>query len=167
MIRPVASPGASGGTLADTELATAAHGQPESAPNPTIIGAVSSGNIAAERDSVKATLERGIAENPTATWVTEPRSTMIRDLLLQLGVQPVVLHLQDEWKIEGGGDYRRTMRDGDLLRMCDPLLVFHKATGSSPWRSLAEAKPFASAKRRIHENLHLIELGKPAKKKAK
>lgn len=129
----------------------------------TTIGVVCSGDVAVYRDDVKQALERGIAERPDAEWLclTPKSDRLTHDLLVQLGVKPEVLELDSRFKIEGGGDYRRAWRDGELLRRSDELIVFHKRAGHSPWR---EKKKWGEANG-IYKHLFVIDLGPERVKK--
>jgi hypothetical protein len=126
-------------------------------PSNKVIGVVCSGDLAVHRDQVKTTLERGKAQRSDAVWVCfESKSDrMTRDLMLSLDMDPVVLPLNDEWRSrheEHGYDLRRTWRDLELLHCCDEVIVFHKRTGSSPWRERASDARYAG-------KLFVVELG--------
>jgi hypothetical protein len=130
---------------------------PGASPSNKVIGVVCSGDVAVHRDQVKSTLERGKAQRPDAVWVCfESKSDrMTRDLMLSLDMDPVVLPLNDGWRSrheEHGYDLRRTWRDLELLHCCDEVIVFHKRTGSSPWRERASDARYAG-------KLFVVELG--------
>lgn len=132
-----------------------------------VIGVVCSGDVAVHRDQVKNAIERGLAQRPDAVWVCcEAKSDrMTLDVMRSLDIDPVVLSMNDHWKGEGY-DVRRVVRDSELLHLCDELIVFHKRTGSSPWR---ERKKWAdSLGGKVHTGLFVVELGpEPAKRARK
>ena len=125
-------------------------------PSNKVVGVVCSGNVAAHRDQVKSALKRGKAQRPDAVWVCfEAKSDrMTRDVMLSLGMEPVVLPLNDEWRSkheEHGYDLRRIWRDMELLHCCDEVIVFHKREGNSPWRERAASG--------LYDGLFVVELG--------
>jgi hypothetical protein len=132
-------------------------------PSNKVIGVVCSGDLAVHRDQVKTTLERGKEQRPGAVWVCfESKSDrMTRDLMLSLDMDPVVLPLNEEWRSrheEHGYDLRRTWRDLELLHCCDEVIVFHRASSSSPWRSRGDSGTYRG-------RLFLVEMGKAATRK--
>lgn len=131
-----------------------------------MIGVVCSGALGAYRDEIKGFIEKGIAQRPNAVWVClEPKSDRLtRDILLAANIRPVVLPLIGK---KGEVDGRRAWRDGEMLSLCDELVVFISRTSSSPWRDRATAKPHERSKCRIHENLFLVELGATPKPKGR
>lgn len=132
-------------------------------PHPkNVIGVICSGNVAAYRDEVKRTIERGLAAHPEAVWVcVEAKSDrMTYDLLRSLGVDPVVLPLNPLWKI-GRYDGRRLMRDREILRLCDEVIVFHKRAGHSPWRDWKKW----GAQYDLYGHLYIVDLGPESKGK--
>lgn len=137
--------------------------------NNKVIGVICSGDVAVYRDQVKTALERGLEQRPDAVWVcVEPKSDrMTHDVMLSLGLDPVVLPMIDAWRTkddEYGYDLRRQWRDTEML-LCDELIIFHKRTGSSPWR---ERKKWSDGNCGVHRNLFVVELGpEPAKRRAK
>lgn len=73
---------------------------------------------------------------------------------------------EDDWQPETVLDYdlRRQWRDAEMM-LCDELIVFHKRTGSSPWR---DRKKWSDNNAGVHSNLFVVELGpEPVKKRAK
>lgn len=156
------------GLAQDVELRGASGVQIENRPDVSpnkVIGVVTSGEgIAVYRDEVKTALERGIAARPDAVWVClEPKSDrMTHDVMVSLGIDPVVLPMIDAWKRkhdEHGYDLRRTWRDNEMLHCCDELIVFHKRTSSSPWRERAASGLHAG-------KLFVVELGPAPKARA-
>lgn len=132
-----------------------------------VIGVITSGDgIAVYRDEVKTAIERGIAQRTDAVWVClEPKSDrMTHDVMVSLGIDPVVLPMIDAWKRkhdEHGYDLRRIWRDNEMLHCCDELIVFHKRTSSSPWRDRAASGLYEG-------RLFVVELGpEPIKKRGK
>lgn len=152
-----------------------------------VVGVVCSGDVAVYRDQVKATIERGKTERPNAVWVCfEPKSDrMTHDVMVSLNIEPVVLPLNDAWRRKTrpktttdvmtsetpprlafqvievevpGYDHRRGARDSEMLRLCDELVIFHKRTGSSPWRVRAESDLY-------RDRLFVVELGEAPKPK--
>lgn len=145
----------------DTSPCKVSTGQ-DSPPANKVIGVVCSGDIAVHRDKVKLALERGKAQRPDAVWVCfEAKSDRItHDLMLSLGLEPVVLPMTDTWRVrhqEHGYDLRRLWRDNELLQLCDELVVFHKRAGNSPWREKAKSGLWDG-------RLFLVELGDEPKK---
>lgn len=136
--------------------------------NNKVIGVVCSGQLAAHREEIKGFIEKGIAQRPGGVWVCIERKSdaLTRDILISLGVEPVVLPLLSFWKGEEN-DSRRVWRDGELLSLCDEVVVFLARTSNGPWRERAQAKPSERSQRRIHENLFLVELGAAPKRKGK
>ena len=140
----------------------------DGAPN-KVIGVICSGDVAVHRDEVKSALERGLAQRPDAVWVCiEPKSDrMTHDVMLSLDIDPVVLPLCPAWQAkddEHGYDMRRQWRDGEMLHLCDELIVFHKRTGNSPWR---DRKKWGEANGGLNANLFVVELGTAPKAKAR
>lgn len=143
---------------------------PVTAPSNKVIGVVCSGDLVVERDTVKETIRRGAEQRPDAVWVCiEPKSDrMTFDVMRSLDIDPVVLPMNPHWKGESNHwgrsfDERRTMRDCELLALCDELIVFHKRTGNSPWR---DRKKWGTANG-VYENLFVVELGPEPNKRAR
>lgn len=171
------------GLTQDVEIATVSKPSGEivaqaCSPEIKVIGVICSGDLSVHRDIVKQALQRGIEQRPDAVWVCiEPKSDrMTHDLMISLGIEPVILPLNDEWRrrpSEGevggspsavdlslqGYDFRRVWRDNEMLMLCDELIVFHKRSGNSPWRDRAASGLYG-------DRLVVVELGKD-KPKAK
>lgn len=162
-----------------------AYGPSMSTPINPVIGIICSGDLAVHRNEVKAAISRGLAERPDAVWVCiEPRSDrMTHDLMISLDIEPVVLPMNPAWKKSGGQegivnhgagedgpqsadpapvpsyDLRRQWRDLEMLHLCDELVIFHKASGSSPWRDRVKSGIYS-------QRLYLVEIGPSKKPKA-
>ena len=191
MIRGLSQPVESGGDTRNPGTGQV-RVPPASVSDNKVIGVICSGDVAVHRDQVKAALERGVAQRPQAVWVCFEKKSdrMTYDVLLSLGVEPVVLPLLEWWrrkprpvagswpcgrawkKGEDGVwrlvdipsfDFRRTWRDAEMSLLCDELIVFHRRTGNSPWR-----ERLASGR---YSKLFVVELGpepkRPARKKRK
>ena len=117
-----------------------------------VVGVICAGDLAVERDTVKDTLAKGMTQRPDAVWVClEPKSDRLtHDVMISLGLDPVVLPLNDAWRSRDERapyDLRRQWRDLEMLALCDELIVFHKRTSNSPWRD------------RARDSLFVVELG--------
>lgn len=159
-------------------------------PPNKVIGVICSGDLAVHRDTVKSAIERGIEEHPGAVWVClEAKSDrMTHDVMIALDLEPVVLPLIDHWRVERKQldwmpvwngpdpdawpkkrikvtlfDGRRKWRDQEMLHGCDPLIVFQKKTGDSPWREMLKRKQELG----LHQNLFVVELGDERAKRAR
>lgn len=117
---------------------------------------------------VRDVVAKGIAKNPDAEWRVFETDRVAREILAEHDIEPVLLKLDPAWLVtdENGvklHDSRRLWRDYELMA-CDQCVVFQREGASTPWTERAKNK----AEYRIHENLFVIEVGKPkARKRAR
>lgn len=143
---------------------------PVTAPTNKVIGVICAGDLALERDTVKDTIAKGLEQRPDAVWVCiEPKSDRLTfEVMRSLDIDPVVMPMNPYWKGDRNRwgrpfDERRTMRDCEMLSLCDELIVFHKRTSNSPWRERAQRKLELG----LHQNLFVVEMGPEPKKRAR
>ncbi len=116
---------------------------------------------------VEEAIRRGARQCPGAVWVIRETDTQAIAAFDAVEIEPVLAGLNPRWKlkkgvtedgVEYGGDWRRVMRDSEMLMYCTKIVVFKDVNSSaSAWWS-DHLKVSHSAVWR--DRLHVIERGK-------
>lgn len=81
-------------------------------------------------DEVKGAIET--CPFTPAVWVIRDRDRVAKQAFEELGIDPVVVPLNDWYKNEKV-DVRRVIREGELMMGCTHILVFRASEASSKW----------------------------------
>lgn len=138
-----------------------------------VIGIVCVGIAAKLRESESDILRmvgKVVDKYPDAIYVcAEKRSDRLAGEVLEFwGVDPVVLPTNPYWKT-ASSDSRKTMRDSELRRWADKVMVFVPRGGSSDWRTFVEKHDAMATKYPSlgRSNVFLVEYGEAPPPKPK
>lgn len=133
---------------------------PDSTEDNKVLGIIVHRNFP-EPSLVETTIRRGMMKHPGALWVCADNDKLTSAILEDLGLTYLTLGLNPYWKYtkdEQARDSRREVRDQELRRLCDELLVF-VPTGSAAHKEWEGRHPLPQ--------VHVIPRGKPKAKTTK